>query len=44
MLMGRGVGVRVGSTEKAAELRQIAASEADELDSPRLRAEVDSIT
>jgi hypothetical protein len=33
-----------GDTEKALELRQVAASEADKLDSPRLKAEADSIT
>jgi DNA-binding winged helix-turn-helix (wHTH) protein len=40
-LMERG---QSGDTEKALELRQLAASEADELDSPRLKDEADSIT
>ncbi len=33
-----------GDAEKALELRQFAASEADKLDSPRLKAEADSVT
>jgi hypothetical protein len=40
-LMERG---RPGDTEKALELRQFAASEAENLDSPKLKAEADSIT
>jgi tetratricopeptide (TPR) repeat protein len=40
-LMERG---QPGDREKALELRQIAASEAEKLDSPRLKLEVDSIT
>ena len=35
---------RPGDAEKALELRAFAASEADKLDSPRLKAEVESIT
>jgi hypothetical protein len=40
-LMGRG---QPGDHEKALELRQFAASEAEKLDSPRLKIEADSIT